>query len=247
MLPANPPTPDETPPSSWSVRARLVASVLIALHLAAVVAAPLAGPPPSSELERAFGSLFEWYQQAAFINHGYRFFAPDPGPGQVVRVEYDLPDGTSRSETFPDRAIWPRLYYHRHLILAAYLADVTRVPDDRRPLDEELTAMKAAAARLRAADRLAAAADIEAEIVLRQRVYEMAILRKRALLRGLADHLLRESGARRVRFFAGERAIPAPWQVHAGVPLNDPQFYEERALGQYEPQVGGTPVGAAAP
>lgn len=226
--------PDADPP--WSVRAKIAVSIAILLHLAAVIASPLAGPPPSSDLERAAGSVAEPYLQALYLNHGYRFFAPNPGPGQVVRYELELPDGTTREGHFPDRHnLSPRLYYHRHLILAAYIGDLSQVPDDPKELDAQIDAMRATAIRVRQAGDSTTAAAIEAEAQRLRDDYVAALARKRTLLRGLADYLLEANGARRVFLYARERQLPAPWQARAGIPLDDPQFLvPDRLLGVYD-------------
>jgi hypothetical protein len=54
------------------------------------------------------------------LNHGYHFFAPDPGPGHIVRYVVSDEQGQTIAEgTFPDAdTYWPRLRYHRHFMLA---------------------------------------------------------------------------------------------------------------------------------
>jgi hypothetical protein len=222
--------------SPWSVRAKIAASVVILLHLAAVISSPLAGPPPSSELEKAAGSVAEPYLQALYLNHGYRFFAPNPGPGQIVRYELEMPDGTTREGHFPDRHnLSPRLYYHRHLILAAYIGDLSQVSDDPKELDAQIDAMRATAIRVRQAGDSTTAAAVETEAQRLRDDYVAALARKRTLLRGLADYLLEANGARRVFLYARERQLPAPWQARAGIPLDDPQFLApDQLLGVYD-------------
>ncbi|NIO41435.1 MAG: hypothetical protein GTO41_15415, partial [Burkholderiales bacterium] len=54
-----------------------------------------------------------------FLDHGYRFFAPEPGPGHLVRYEVTTSDGAGAAGQFPDRdRIWPRLLYHRWFMLS---------------------------------------------------------------------------------------------------------------------------------
>ena len=79
---------------------RIAASVLLGAHLMAVFVAPMAVPtssplvPPStSPLAGTFFRFFRPYLQAAFLNHGYKFFAPDPGPSHLVRYELTMADG----------------------------------------------------------------------------------------------------------------------------------------------------------
>lgn len=104
----------------WGPRLRAVASVLILLHVIAVVSGPLAVQP--SMFTGRLWSLAQPYIEAAFLNHGYHFFAPEPGPSHLVRYELVLEDGTRRAGVFPSREDhWPRLLYHRHFMLSERL------------------------------------------------------------------------------------------------------------------------------
>ena len=87
--------------------------VLIAFHLAALVLAP-ATIPPSSQLQRTAFRGVETYLQMLNLNHGYHYFAPDPGESRLL--EYELEDGTVGR--FPDKSIEPRLLYHRYFMLS---------------------------------------------------------------------------------------------------------------------------------
>jgi hypothetical protein len=110
-------SPEPARPSLWL----RLASVLIALHLAAVIVAPLSAPP-SSPLAGWLAQGFRPYLDAAFLNHGYKFFAPDPGPTHLVRYELELADGTQRKGVFPNLTEQrPRLLYHRHMMLSERL------------------------------------------------------------------------------------------------------------------------------
>lgn len=227
----------ESPPPAaesyaWSWQARAAASLLIALHVAAVFLSPCAGPPPASDLERGAVGCFDPYLQAAYLNHGYRFFAPNPGPGQLVRVEYEFADGTTRSERFPDPATHaPRLHYHRYLILAAYLSDVaTATAGDTNPAGEE--ELKQQVERLRLEGHPAEAEWIAADADRERAARAHAEARKGAILDAWGAELLKKSGARRVRFFAVEHEIPPPWEIRSGLPLNDARLYREKPLGE---------------
>jgi hypothetical protein len=109
----------------WNVLwIRRSVSLLLTLHLAAVVVAP-AAVPPSSYLEGRTWDLFQPYLEAAYLNHGYHYFAPEPGPSHLLRYEADLPGGERLEGLVPDRTRHrPRLFYHRHFMLAERLAPV---------------------------------------------------------------------------------------------------------------------------
>jgi hypothetical protein len=107
----------------WSAAGRLAASAAIVLYLLAVILPPLSGPPPASELARRLLDPFRPLVGALAVGHGYRFFAPDPGPGHSLRWTMRLKDGTVRSGTIPDAAAdRPRLLYHRRFMIPEKLA-----------------------------------------------------------------------------------------------------------------------------
>ncbi len=102
-------------------RAKFIVSGLLLFHLTAVIAAPLAAPP-SSQLEYALFSKLLWYIEPMFLNHGYRFFGPEPGPSYLVRYEIELADGGRIDGVLPDlQTQWPRVLYHRHFMLTSRL------------------------------------------------------------------------------------------------------------------------------
>jgi hypothetical protein len=125
--PAGPPVPRAL---------RLPLSLLILAYFAAVIIAPLSGPPPASDLSQAMLQPFRPLLGALYLGHGYRFFAPDPGPGHSIRWTVTRPDGSTLSGTTPDAAgDWPRLLYHRRFMVAEKISGLVPppfVPDDVR-------------------------------------------------------------------------------------------------------------------
>lgn len=110
---------------------RAVLSIAVLVHLAAVAAEPLRfasrGPSGPSPAAAALQRLVRPYSEALYLNHGYAFFAPDPGPSHLMRVTIQQPDGSTREEMYPDLSRqWPRLYYHRNFMLAEHLNNVYR-------------------------------------------------------------------------------------------------------------------------
>ena len=96
----------------------------LAYHLVAIVISP-ASVPPTSDAVRNLWSGFRHYLQATYLNHGYHYFAPDPGNSTIVRFVAELPNGRSQIGQVPDRnELWPRLFYHRHLLLTEYLGSL---------------------------------------------------------------------------------------------------------------------------
>jgi hypothetical protein len=127
-----------TPQTLRSSRVRGVVSVLLVLHLVAIAAAPLAMEPASLPAKQTF-AFFRPYLDAAFLNHGYHFFAPEPGPSHLIRYELTFSDGHAESGVFPDPAMHqPRLNYHRHFMLTEF-ANQLAVSETQQPALDELS------------------------------------------------------------------------------------------------------------
>ncbi|QEH32498.1 hypothetical protein OJF2_09750 [Aquisphaera giovannonii] len=109
------------PPASaspWPRWARIVASLAILYHMAAVVAGAV-GVPPSSPLERRFADTFAAYHDLVDQGYAYRYYAeppPTPVAAAVVRFGDGREDVTVR---LPDRSLgWPLMRHQRQLALA---------------------------------------------------------------------------------------------------------------------------------
>ncbi|MCR9197614.1 MAG: hypothetical protein NXI04_03120 [Planctomycetaceae bacterium] len=89
----------------------------LVFHVFAIFIAP-AGMPPASPLLVDASRLARPYNDALFLYHGYHYFAPDPGASTLVSWRVDRPGALPVRGRFPDRAIWPRLRYHRYFMLA---------------------------------------------------------------------------------------------------------------------------------
>lgn len=127
------PRPTETPAESvWTYPwVRRFASCLLILHLMAIVVAPMA-VAPCSQLSLKLWQGFRPYLEVLYLNHGYHFFAPDPGPSHLVRYELRFEDGRLQEGVFPNKAQHkPRLLYHRHFMLSEFLNNLAI--DESRP------------------------------------------------------------------------------------------------------------------
>ncbi len=109
----------QEPRNAYPRRARVVISILVIYHLMAVFVGAWNSAPPPSPLAEAVATPFRHYVMLLDLNHGYRFFAPDPGPSHLFHYTLTLSDGTTRRGHFPDREEhWPRLLYHRYFMLS---------------------------------------------------------------------------------------------------------------------------------
>lgn len=197
--------------TAWQKR---VISGVILLHLVGVVAGPLAAPP-SSELFSKLWDKMQWYVEPMFLNHGYRFFGPDPGPSHLVEWEVELPDGSTLKGDFPNlNDQQPRLFYHRHFMLSERLQ---AFPDTRQSPGALWMA--------------GAIGGLSTEGGLIDLPGDPAI---NALARSYARHLYHKHGAKRVRLTLVRHLIPEPdWVVRDGMKLNDPELYRRWPLAEY--------------
>jgi len=116
--------------SRWPLAVRLLAAVPILLYLAAVVLPPLAGPPPASELAGTILQPFRPLVGLLALSHGYRFFAPNPGPGHSIRWTMTTAAGDQKTGLIPDaEADWPRLLYHRRFMIPEKIAGFVPLPE----------------------------------------------------------------------------------------------------------------------
>lgn len=188
-------------------------SILLALHVGAVFLAPWSAPRPASRLAEQLAYYGSPYLQATYINHGYRFFAPNPGPSHIVRYELTRSDGSQLQGIIPDpNRHQPRLLYHRYFMMTESLfrfwSTIVDLPPeeelpnpDRDRMERENRASKALA------DHLA---------------------------RGLALELLAEHEGTKVRMVLQEHEIPFPIDVLNGKPLNAPDLYRDLVeLGEF--------------
>lgn len=105
-------------PAVW---VRWLVSLGVVWHLFVVFISPMSVPPASQlVVELAQSPWLRWYSDSLYLNHGYHFFGPDPPVNQLVR--YTITDEAGQVVTegeFPNTdQQWPRLLYHRHMMLA---------------------------------------------------------------------------------------------------------------------------------
>ncbi len=134
---------------------RVAISIAVVLHLWAVILPPLGfqtrGPLGSSPSIATLASPVRGYGEMLYLNRGYAFFAPDPGPSHLVQASYIDAGGNRVEEMFPDRERhWPRLLYHRHFMLTEFLHEIYQPPGppgDLAGVDPEAASLWAAARR----------------------------------------------------------------------------------------------------
>jgi hypothetical protein len=121
-LPATEPPHAARPVPAYSRRVRWLISLVLGFHLTAVFVGAWIGSPPTSPFADIVARPFRAYIAVADLNHGYRFFAPNPGPSHLFRYQLTFADGSTEEGYFPNRVLqWPRLLYHRYFMLAENL------------------------------------------------------------------------------------------------------------------------------
>lgn len=109
--------------AGWPGGLRVIVSIGIILHLSAVLIAPLAGPPPATLLANRLIQPLRPYIGLLYLGHGYRFFAPDPGPGHSITFSVTRTDGGVVTGVVPDPVRdRPRLFYHRRFMVSEKIA-----------------------------------------------------------------------------------------------------------------------------
>jgi hypothetical protein len=181
-------------------------SLLILFHVAAVVLAPFAfatsSPEGTSPLVAFVSPLFRGYSEFAFLNHGYAFFAPDPGPSVLMRGRMEFTDGRPPVErVFPDLGQdFPRLFYHRHFMLSEQL-NMLFVPEE--PPDEIRN---------------------DPGLLLTWRGQRAAYERRRS---SFVRHLRQRYGAERVTLTRVEHRLASPAEVLGGLDPHDPALWRD--------------------
>lgn len=103
-----------------------VISLAVVLQLLALTAEPFRfftrSPRGTSPAADPVRSMLGPYVEFAYLNHGYFFFAPEPGPSHLIDCKLTDESGEESTLRFPDRQLqWPRLLYHRHFMLTENL------------------------------------------------------------------------------------------------------------------------------
>ncbi len=125
-----------------SRRSRIVLSLILVIHLLAVTAEPLRfftrssrGTSPATDPARI---LLAPYVEFAYLNHGYFFFAPEPGPSHLLECRLEYGNSETGRLRFPDkRAQRPRLLYHRHFMLSEFLHQLHVPPVQPRIAEDD--------------------------------------------------------------------------------------------------------------
>jgi hypothetical protein len=138
LAPVTTPLPARPRLARWMRRLGFaLVNLWLVYHLAGIILAPWSVPPASRLVQNSWRAVGA-YDQALFLNHGYHYFAPEPGNSTLVAYVLEMPDGSRVTGKIPNPGIKPRLFYHRHFMLTEYLGSDDLSPSLR---DELVRAM----------------------------------------------------------------------------------------------------------
>ena len=186
-------------------------SALLLFHLTAVFWAPFAFASDtggtSSPFAESVAAFFRPYITALHLDHGYFFFAPNPGPSHLVDYKVEFEDSRPPVHgRFPNLAKErPRLLYHRHFMLAEALNN-NFIPAEAppEPSPPALTASKEIKARFQLE---------RAEYVRDLARWRLQRTRYERMKQSFEEHLKAEYGGSQVTLTRVEHANAQPWEV----------------------------------
>lgn len=128
-------------PRRW---VRGIVSLLICAHWFAICTAVIAAgtpqfPPP---LPAVYARLYltQPYLSFVFLTNPYRFYAPNPGPANLIWFRIEYADGGVRWLEVPDRNNWRlRMPYQRHLCVALLFDQMGEAASPQDPVVRRLT------------------------------------------------------------------------------------------------------------
>lgn len=215
----------EQPAFPWSAPLRIAVSIALIVYLFIVIAAPAASHPDSqSELTRPVAKTLRPIHESLYLGHGYRFFAPNPGPSHIVQYSLQSEDGTKTEGRFPDRdQHWPRLLYHRWFMLSESLYSDAQLVLDEQLFEQGQREVQNRITQLRQTGKHQLARQLQADTDLEVAAQRETQNRIELLTNAIGQHLLKTHGGQQVQLTLHERVIPFPNDFAQGTKLDDPQ------------------------
>lgn len=96
---------------------KLIVSLILLFHLSAILVHVLAGGGPF--VMKQLSSWYRPYLKTMWLDNAYRFYAPDPGPTEVLWYHLQYNDGSTRWTQVPRREdFYLRMPFQRHMSIA---------------------------------------------------------------------------------------------------------------------------------
>ena len=218
--------------NSISAVSKAAISLALIFYLFLLFIGPLSNPVASEQLIRPIEKTVRPFERALFLGHGYRFFAPDPGPSHLVEYEITKNDGSLLKGRFPDRddaqTAFPRLQYHRWFMLSETIWS----EHSMTPADADFQAQQKQLDNLATENTIAGRRDIASRIRAdkqeQARTYQLTRKRIDDLVRGVAKNLLLMHDGTNIRLYVREREIPFPIEVEQGAKLDNPRYLKPK-------------------
>jgi hypothetical protein len=222
---AEPDLPPTGAPAAIAPWLKGVLSLLLTLHVLAVFVPPFAfasnvGGSTSPFADGLF-TVLRPYIGVMFLDHGYFFFAPTPGPSHLVDYKVEFADGREPVEgRFPNlKTERPRLLYHRYFMMAEWLNNNFEPAEPPpEPSPPPITASKEEKERF----------DEQKESHARQlALWQHRRRQYESLSEAFKTHLKNEHGGSHVSLTRVEHRPAFPSEVlDQDMPLDDPRTYE---------------------
>lgn len=219
-----PPNPAGTS-REWSRTRRIWTSLLLLAFLFVVLMGPVTNPIATEELTAPLARSLAPVHQALFLGHGYRFFAPDPGPSHRVLVR---PADPARTEQhFPDReSLWPRLLYHRWFMLSETLWNEHRMLLSESEFNASQAELSAQVERFKLAGKPGLARSMSDLRDRNGRGWNASRKRVKLLTDAVHAEMFRRMGSDG-QLLLQQRNIPFAAEVVLGQKLDAPEFLEQ--------------------
>ena len=204
----------------WTSTRRFWVSLILVFHLFCVALAPLAVVDPAPGLAISTQRALSPYSESLFLMHGYRFFAPEPGPSHIVHYRVTTQSGETVEGKFPERGIWPRLMYHRWFMLSESMFQHVSETLDETQLAEWQTQINEQIAGLQTTNPRAAQAlqsQLNRELQQHERISQM----RDRLVVSIGKTLLRKHDGVSVDLKLVTRLIPPPQDIAMGAKLDN--------------------------
>jgi hypothetical protein len=211
---------------------RIVFSILIICHFGAIGTAAFNVEPKPWMVSFLYGHLTHYYLEFVYLTNAYHFYAPEPGPGLLIKflVKYD--DGTSRWFVIPNRDSHPWLLnYQRRLSVAEGLNG----PPNMQQIPENVLR-----ARMIAGQRDGIPFYDGPRWNLRE--YSPAAPYTKRILSDYARHVALtvknpdnpDASVVGIKIYRVTHRLPLAKEIKAGVDPAKPWFYQPYYLGEYD-------------
>jgi hypothetical protein len=165
-----------------------------------------------------------------YLNHGYRFFAPDPGPASVVEFQIERADGSQEVGLFPDRQAinrdYPRLNYHRWFMWSETLGRMFGQWVTSAEFQQYLLVQQEEVRRLREQGLNLEADRLETQVAEDRRIWLESESARQRILTPVARELLRRDDGVAIRLTLNRRMIPSLTEARMGMQPSDPRLLD---------------------